>query len=257
MNGAFYIGATGLQSQQKALEVIANNVANINTPAFKRSEVSFAELLAPPRADGALAPGGEAALAPATGVAVAEMRRAYAQGDLRETGQPMDLAISGGGFIELLGPAGQLMLWRGGALKINADGYLAAANGMPLKAMISAPIGTTAVSIDRGGKVTATVGPDDQAVDIGRIDLVMVKDMAGLTALDGGLYQPASEADLFTAAPGEDGAGVLMQGSIESSNVELAQEMVTLLLMQRAFAANAQVLQAGDQLMSIVNSLRR
>ncbi len=256
MNGAFYISATGLQSQQRALEVIANNIANINTPAFKRSEVRFAELLAT-TAPTALDPTMLEALGPLAGVAISDASRAFAQGELRETGDPMSLAIDGDGFIELLGPEGRSMLWRGGTLKVNADGYLAAANGMALKAMISAPVGTTALAIDRAGHVLATVAGEEQLVELGRIDLILAKDIGGLKALDGGLYQAASDADLMTVTPGEDGGGVLVQGSVEGSNVKLAEEMVTLLLMQRAFAANAQVLQAGDQLMAITNGLRR
>lgn len=256
MNGAFYISATGLESQQRALEVVANNIANINTPAYKRSEVRFAELLAP-SAVSDLDPAALAGQEPLAGVSMLDSYRAFAQGELRETGDPMNLAIKGEGFIELLGPDGQAMLWRGGLLKVGADGVLAAANGMALKAMISAPVGTTAIAIDPAGVVSAVVAGEAQPVELGRIDLVLAKDLAGLTALDGGLYQAANDGDLMTAAPGEDGAGMLVQGSIEGSNVQLAEEMVTLLLMQRAFAANAQVLQAGDQLMAIANGLRR
>lgn len=257
MNGAFYIGATGLQSQQRALEVVANNIANLNTPGFKRSEVRFAELLTMGAPASDLDPMAAAGLEPLSGVSISASPRNFVQGDLRETGGAMDLAISGEGFIELLGPAGQTMLWRGGGLKINEDGYLAAANGMPLKAMLSAPTGAAGVTIDREGQVRAVMGEDGQTADMGRIDLVMVKDMAGLTALDGGLYTAASETGLMTVAPGEEGGGVFVQGSVESSNVQLSEEMVTLMLMQRAFAANAQVLQAGDQLMAIANGLRR
>lgn len=253
MNGAFYIGATGLEAQQRALDVVANNIANINTPAYKRSEVRFSELLAP-RQGPEVAPD---ALALLSGVAVAASPKVFAQGDLRQTGRPLDVAIEGEGFIELMGPAGQDMLWRGGTLKVGADGYLAAAGGMPLKAMISVPLGATAISIDRGGKVQAEVAGEAGLVDIGQIDLVLAKDTAGLTAVGEGLYQPANDADLLSVAPGEDGGGSLAQGSIESSNVQLSDEMVTLLLLQRAYGANAQVLQAGDQLMAIANNLKR
>ena len=103
----------------------------------------------------------------------------------------------------------------------------------------------------------ALVGADPSPVVIGQVDIVKSKDVTGLTAAGEGLYKPASNLDLVSLSPGEDGAGVFVQGSIETSNVQLADEMVTLLLMQRAFSANAQVVQAGDQLMSIANSLKR
>jgi len=192
-----------------------------------------------------------------TGAMVDATSRVFTQGELKPTGQPLDVAINGDGFLELLGPGGQVMLWRGGSLKVDEDGYLAASNGMPLKAMISAPLSATSISIGADGKVQAIVGNDAKPTQIGQIDLVRVKDTATLQVMGEGLYQPANESDLITAAPGEDGAGVLVAGSIESSNVQLSDEMVTLLLLQRAYAANAQVVQAGDQLMAIANSLRR
>jgi len=256
MNGAFYIGATGLQSQQRALDVVANNIANINTPAFKRSEVRFTELLSPRIDEPDTAPV-QGALSALGGVAVAASPRVFSQGDLRQTGKPLDLAIDGEGFIELLGPGGQAMLWRGGALKINGEGYLAASNGMPLKAMISLPVGATSLVIDRDGKVQAQIAGEPGPVEVGQIDLVLAKDIDGLAGRGDGLYEAANDADMVSVAPGEDGGGALVQGSIETSNVQLSDEMVTLLLLQRAYAANAQVLQAGDQLMGIANNLKR
>jgi flagellar basal-body rod protein FlgG len=255
MNGAFYIGVTGLGSQQRALDVIANNIANMNTPSFKRSEVRFSELVRGGGAGGAAA-GGDAS-APMSGVTADANGRVFAQGDLRQTGKPLDLAISGDGFIELLGPGGQTMLWRGGTLSVNPDGYLSTADGTPLKAMISVPQGMTQIAIGRDGKVLGIADGDAGPAEIGQIDLVMARDPAGLAALDGGMFQAANEADLMIVAPGEEGSGALVQGSIENSNVQMSDEMVTMLLMQRAYAANAQVVQAGDQLMAIANQLKR
>lgn len=247
MNGVFYIGATGLDAQQRALEITANNIANVNTPAFKRSEVRFSELVAP---TGAAADGG-AGLA---GVGLGRARAVQSQGELKATLDPAHLAIRGEGFIELMGPGGRTHLWRGGALGVNADGLLATANGMPLKAMISVPIEVGALSINGAGEVRAT-GPDGEL--LGRIDLARVRDAADLSTAGEGLYDVADEAALLTARPGEDGAGMLAQGVLESSNVELSSEMIALLLTQRAYAANAQVVQAGDQLMAMANGLRR
>ncbi|MDR3508525.1 MAG: flagellar hook-basal body protein [Caulobacteraceae bacterium] len=257
MNGAFYIGATGLQAQERALEVVANNVANLNTTAFKRSEVRFAELVgAPPSASDPKPIAGSLADL-MSGVTADASPRVFAQGELRTTGKALDLAISGDGFIEVLGPAGQVQLWRGGTLKINADGYLATDTGLTLKAMIAVPNGASALTIDASGKVQATVNGAATATDIGKLELVLPKDLTQLSALGDGLYQAQSQADLVSAAPGEDGAGTLTQGSLETSNVQLSDEMVTLMIMQRAYAANAQIIQAGDQLMAIANGLKR
>ena len=255
MNNAFYIAATGLRSEQQALDVIAHNIANVNTTGFKRSQVQFSQMMGVPEADAS----GGAAVTPSVGagVRVDGSSPTFTQGDLHPTGQALDLAIDGDGFIELMGPGGQTMLWRGGSLKVNADGYLASANDMPLKAMISVPAGTTQLTIDAGGQVRAQSAAGGSGSVIGQIDLVVPKDLTDLRAVSGGLFRTSTEARLTSAQPGQEGAGSLVQGSLESSNVQLSDEMVTLLLVQRAYAANAQVVQAGDQLMSIANGLRR
>ena len=252
MNGAFYIGATGIEAQQRALDVTANNIANVNTPGFKRAAVRFSELVGPSAPD-SLAPTAGPALA---GVAVEDGARVFGQGQLRQTGKPLDLAIDGAGFLELLGPGGQTLLTRGGALKINSDGYLAAENGLPLKAMIAVPEGASGLQIARDGKVTVD-GANGARTEIGQIELVQPKDLAALSSAGQGLYQVDADAELTSAAPGSTGAGALVSGSLEDSNVQLADEMIGLLVLQRAYAASAQVVQAGDQLMSIANNLRR
>jgi len=258
MNGVFYIGATGLDTQQRALDIVGNNIANMNTRAFKASHPQFSQLVAPAPAptegDDTSAADGPPTL---LGVQLDGAPVDFTQGQLTETGAPMDLAINGSGFVELMGPAGQTLLWRGGTLTVNADGYLAAANGMPLQAMISVPREASAIVIGADGKVTATVAGSAQPVSLGQIDLVQANDPTSLTPMSGGVYSVASESDVSRSAPGADGAGVLAQGFAETSNVNLAEEMVTLMLMQRTYSANAQVVQAGDQLMAIDNELRR
>jgi flagellar basal-body rod protein FlgG len=257
MNGAFYIGATGLGAQQRALDVVANNIANINTLGFKRSAIRFSELVAPTR-DNMDAP---VVLPERTetlsGVGVNATPHIWTQGDLRQTGQQLDVAIEGEGFLETLGSSGRLLLWRGGTLKVNEDGYLAAADGTMLRAMISVPQGAGALAIGRDGVVTARVEGEASDVEIGQLELVMVKDKDSLADVGGGYYEALDGRAIYAVRPGEEGGGALVQGAIETANVQLSDEMVTLLLLQRAYAANAQVVQAGDQLMSITNSLRR
>jgi flagellar basal-body rod protein FlgG len=253
MNGAFYIGSIGLQSQQRALEVIANNIANINTPAFKRSETRFSELLGVAGGDPS-APTSQAM----EGVMSEVSPPVFSQGELRTTGKPMDVAIDGDGFLELLGHDGKALLWRGGTLSVNADGFLAAGgSGLALKTMIAVPREATSVTIDRDGRVRAVTAEAPGGEEIGQLEVVRARDGALAAPVGGGLYEVTSDSDLTAATPGEDGAGAIVQGALEGSNVELADQMVTLMLLQRAFAANAQVVQAGDQLMAITNGLRR
>jgi flagellar basal-body rod protein FlgG len=257
MNGAFYIGATGLQAQERALDVVANNITNLNTTAYKRNTVQFSNLVLPSRDKFDQALPGVGRAGEMAGVTAMSAPRIWAQGDLKQTGAPFDLAIEGAGFIELMGPSGHTLLWRGGSLKVNADGYLATADGTQLRAMISVPRDATGLTIDRNGVVsvasTGQNGPDQ----IGQIDLVMAKDPSQLADTGSGYYEATDAADVYSTTAGEDGGGVFAQGALEGSNVDLSNEMVTMLLMQRSFSANAQVVQAGDQLMSIVNNLRR
>lgn len=257
MNGAFYIGATGLTAQRHALDVIANNIANINTVGFKRSSVHFADLVAPVRDQldvPMTAPDRTPLLA---GVGVAATPHVWTQGELRQTGQPLDVAIDGGGFIEFVGPAGRSLLSRGGSLKITEDGYLAAADGTPLRAAVSVPLDAVALSIARDGTVSAQIAGEEGTRQLGQIELVMVKDPDALVDVGSGYYEIADAANTYSVQPSEAGGPSVVQGALEAANVELTTEMTDMLLVQRAFAANAQVVQAGDQMMSIVNELRR
>ncbi|MEJ0027197.1 MAG: flagellar hook-basal body protein [Rhizomicrobium sp.] len=254
MNGAFYIGAVGLDAQQRALDVVANNIANMNTTAFKRSAVQFSELVAPMR-DGADMPVLPRDSIAALGGAVADTTgHVWTIGALRQTGQSLDVAIDGDGFIEVLGPTGHSLLWRGGTLAVGADGTLTTAEGVPLRAMISVPQAATGLTIAKDGTVTATV--DGASQKLGQIDLAMAKSPNDLVDDGSGYYEATDSSNVTSVRPGEEGSGMLIQGSLEASNVQLSDEMTSLLLVQRAYAANAEVVQAGDQLMSIVNGLR-
>lgn len=252
MNGAFYIGATGLHAQQRALDVVANNIGNINTTAFKRSEVRFSELVTPGlhagTAEGKVKPG-------FAGVVLQATPRVWTPGDLQQTSDAAHIAIDGAGFIEVMGPEGRGLLWRGGILKVNSDGFLATEDGMTLRSMISMPNEGGAVSIDRSGVVS--IDGVNGIEEIGRIELTMVKDLSALSAFGSGYYEAQHAGDIYTVAAGEEGGGTFAQGALEGSNVQLSDEMVRLMLFQRVFASSAQIVQAGDQLMSIVNNLRK
>ncbi len=257
VNGAFYIGAVGLDSQQRALDTLANNIANINTPTFKRSDMRFTEIMAS-RVNELDAPQLNRSEQTVPGGVVSEAEfLLFEQGQLQSTGRSTDLAINGPGFIELLGPSGQTYLWRGGSLKVNSDGQLAASNGMALRALITVPNDVSEVEINSSGEVRGVIAGDQQPVDLGQISLVRIDHASQLQRLDGGLYSLEDGVPIKEAVPGEDGIGLLVQGSIEGSNVALNEEMAQMMIVQRAFASNAQLLQAADQMMAITNSLRR
>lgn len=253
---AFHIGATGLDAQQRALDTIANNISNINTPGFKRTGVRFSEILASQADSKNVRADLGTSLTTTSGVRADQVFLLDEQGRLEATGQSLDLAINGRGFIELMGPGGQTLLWRGGTLKVDEDGQLGTASGLPLKASISIPADASALEIGGDGIVRARTA-DNESVEIGQIMLVKLDDPEAVGRIDGGLYRVADGTQLADAQPGEDGVGFLVQGSVERSTVELTSEMVQLMLVQRAYAANAQVLQAADQLMVLANGLKK
>lgn len=256
MNHAFEIAGIGLSAQQRALDVIANNIANLNTLGFKRSDVRFVELIA--SAHDASNPSASASL-PFTlaGVSVRPMLMLDSQGDIERTGRALDIAIDGEGFIEIMGPRGETLLWRGGAMSVQEDALLATSGGLALRAAIEIPPGARELQIDADGVVRAQLGGDANLTELGRIAIVTVDDPGALERLDGGLYRLADAGLARELVAGEAGAGTLVQGALERSNVELSEEMVRLMLVQRAYAANAQIVQAADQLMAIANNLRK
>ncbi|MGU7783228.1 flagellar hook-basal body protein [Burkholderia sp. PU8-34] len=257
MNNVFYIGATGLTAQQTAVDTTANNIANMNTPAFKRSDVAFSELLTSAPASLTRGYAGETSSV-AAGVATNSMLPVLTPGELHPTGNALDLAIRGNGFIELASDSGQTMLWRGGTLQIGADGYLTAANGLRLRAMISVPRDASSITISPTGQVQARVPSQADPIDLGEIELLMPADARSLESIGGGVYRARDDGQSVSRIqPGEDNAGLLAQGFSEASNVSLSDELVGLMLYQRAYAANARLVQVGDELMSIANGLKR
>ncbi|WP_371395867.1 flagellar hook-basal body protein [Fretibacter rubidus] len=256
MNGAFYIGGIGLSSQQRALDVIANNISNMNTQGFKRSDVSFSEIIAG-RTSSTSAAANLQFNPNVAGVSTQVNFSLSEQGEIQTTNRPLDIAINGDGFIELMGPRGESYLWRGGSLSVNDDGMLMADNGMVLRSQINIPLDARAIAIDNEGLVMAQTDGETDAVEIGQIMMVRLQNSQDIERMDGGLYKLNDDANLIDTMAGEDGAGSFVQGAIERSNVDLNNEMVQMMIVQRAYSANAQIVQAGDQMMAIANNLRR
>jgi len=254
MSGALEVAAVGMRAQQAALDTIASNISNVNTPGYKRSDMRFAELVASAPVETGAGVAGYDEVAGVVQHAVAEFGRA---GELYTTSNSRDLAINGAGFIELMGPAGQTLVWRGGALKVLDDGQLATAEGIPLRANITVPADATDFRVGPDGKVFAQGSGDPAPVQIGTIQLVRLADSADLERREGGVYAVTDASQLTEVTPGEEGSGTLVQGSLERSNVDLNLEMVNMLISQRAYAANAQVVRAADEFFSVANSLRR
>jgi len=257
MNGAFEVGAVALRAQQQALETHANNVANVNTPGFKRSEVHFSSVVTanPPSTTETERLAREANVQ-GGGIRATSHQMLSDQGELQATGAALDVAIDGNGYFELLGPDGESLLWRGGRLAVDRDGYLAAEGAGTLRSLIAVPDDATSLIIANAGAVTAILADGDN-VDLGQISLVKPGSEAELSEVGAGQYRLVDGGRLLDGTAGEDGMGIIQQGMIELSNVEMASAMVDMLVLQRAYAASAQVLQTADQIASITNNLKR
>lgn len=260
MNNSFYIGATGLRAQQSAMDIVSNNLANLNTHAYKRSSIVFAELLTPtPAADATINP--ELAARPSVsglGVSVMDLPKVLTPGDYKKTDGAMDIAIRGGGFLELLGQNGETLLWRGGTIQVNRDGLLTAPHGTPLKGVSALPQRTQSITIDERGRVFATTAASTTARQLGQLELVSARTTSALEAMGDGVFKlREGQTDVLRGRPGEQGLGSIAQGYIEGSNVSITEEMVSLLWIQRSYGANARVIQAADELMGMTNNLKK
>lgn len=253
MNDAFEIAAIGLSAQQRALDVAANNVANLSTPGFKRGSIRFSEALAAP----ANTPNPIANLQntmPGGGVRTEEVVELGIAGEIVRTNNSLDLAIDGKGFLEVLSPDGRALLWRGGTLAIR-DGLLSTSNGYPLRASIGAIPQGSDIRISPNGIVTAHTA-EGASAELGSLALVEVDDIAQLQRLEGGLYAPHDAQQIRDMNSDQTGAGVFIQGGLEQSNVSLNEEMVRLMMIQRMYAANSQIVQAADQIAAMANNLK-
>jgi flagellar basal-body rod protein FlgG len=261
MFDALYVGATGMRGHQLQIDAIAHNLANLNTVGFRRGVASFAEVSAALSVAAVSEPEAAPIGASARGAGVAgTITLSSAAGELKETGESLHVAIDGPGFIEVIRADGTPAYTRAGTLRINEDRLLTSADGSPLAAQIEIPPDATEIVIRADGRVTVKVsqGEAEQDLEVGQIELVAFPNAAGLQAAGANLYvaPPATGAPQI-GVPGESGMGVLRQGFVESSNVQLTDELVTLMLAQRAFELNARVVQAADQMLSITNSLLR
>jgi flagellar basal-body rod protein FlgG len=263
MFDALQIAATGMQAQQTNVDAIANNLANVNTPGYKKARVAFSDLMtqgavaaAPGVEQGALA----ALAAPrvGAGVSVAAIGKLFDAGDVRKTDAPLDVAIAGDGFLEVAMADGSRAYTRGGTLKVGSNGILGTQSGQPLRPNITVPEDTQALTIAGDGKVYSASASRPTPVEIGQLQLVRFMSPGTLTAMGDNLYR-SSEAsgEPISGRPGEDAMGSLRQGYLEGSNVKMVEEMVNLMVAQRAYEASVKVVQASDEMLGMVNNLRR
>lgn len=258
MNLSLYSAATGMDAQQLNLNTIANNLANVNTPGFKRSKIEFQDLLyQKPRASGSDSGGGN--LVPTgvevgNGSRVASTAKVFTQGQLTSTGENLDLAIQGDGFFEVQKSDGTLAFTRDGAFKLNAQGQVVTTDGLPvLSGFQNVPAGST-LTISQNGQVTVQSPSGTQSY---RLTLTRFANPAGLQSLGGNLYsETAASGSPETGNPSEQGFGSTIQGYIENSNVNIVEEMVNLITAQRAYEINSKSVQTSDEMLQDVANMK-
>jgi len=263
MNEALYVAATGMQAQQLHLEAIAANLANMNTPAYKRQRVDFTEVVlqhtpfpAPVEAS-AVQPGEALRAGAGGGVRARGTIRQFDPGELKRTDAAMDVAVQGPGFLEVQLADGTSAFVRGGTLKVDRDGLLATQAGHVLKPGISIPDGARAIEFGRDGRVLVRADGRQDATEAGRLELVRFANPEQLQAVGEGLYVATPGSGSALRPTGPEAAGELAQGFVEGSNVRMVDEMVSLMLAQRAYEASVKVIQASDEMLGLVNNLRK
>jgi flagellar basal-body rod protein FlgG len=270
MFDSLYIAATGMRGQQTQIDAVAQNVSNINTAGYRRSVVSYAEvaaaiaenMAAEPMTDSIVGAGNTEATSNSVRLigagALPITTLSLLGGELRQTGDQFNVAIDGTGFLEVSRSDGAPAYTRAGQLHVNSDGLLSVADGSPLAGRIAIPTDAHDMQIDPTGHVVAMLGDDTEPRELGRIELVTFPNSMNLKAIGGGLYVASNESgEPLTKTPGESGLGTLKQGFIENSNVQMSDELVNLMMAQRAFELNSKVVQAADQLLGITNGLYR
>lgn len=257
-NAALHVARTGLDAQNERMRVIANNIANVNTMGFKRDRADF-QTLAYQQITSPGAPSSDAnkyatGLNLGSGVALTGTSKIDTQGALQQTGNSLDLAIQGAGYFQVTTPSGGTAYTRDGNFKLTAEGTVVNSEGMPLQPQIQIPQGTQVITIAADGTVSTTAQGATAATVIGKIQTVSFMNPAGLQSLGNNLMQETEASGAPQVGdPGIDGRGTLEQGSLESSNVDITQELVDMIETQRAYEVNSKVIKATDEMLQYAN----
>jgi len=258
MHAALWVSKTGLTAQDKQLTTISNNLANAATVGFKRDRVVFEDLLyqvqRQPGAQSSQNTQLPSGLQLGTGVRVVSTQKQFSSGSLQVTDQPLDMAIDGRGFYEILLPDGNIAYTRNGEFHLSADGEIVNGDGLLLQPAITIPQSTLSVTIGRDGTVSALVSGNSSPTQVGSIQLTDFVNPAGLQAIGSNLFlETASSGSAQQGTPGTNGFGSIEQGSVENSNVNIVEELVNMITTQRTYEMNSKVIQTADQMLQFVS----
>ncbi|WP_411834756.1 flagellar basal-body rod protein FlgG [Pseudoxanthomonas mexicana] len=259
MNQALWVAKTGLDAQQTRMSVVSNNLANTNTTGFKRDRASFEDLLY----QQVRQPGGSTSqqtqlpsgLQLGTGVRVVATSKDFQQGNPQQTGRSLDVMVNGRGFFEVLLPDGTPAYTRDGSFQINAQGELATNSGYPVQPGIQVPEGAQSMTIGNDGTISVTMAGEAQALEIGSLTLTDFVNPSGLQAKGENLYvETTASGPAQNGTPGLNGLGSLVQGSLEGSNVNVVEELVSMIETQRAYEMNAKAISTTDAMLGYLNN---
>lgn len=259
---AFSTAATGMTAQQQIVDVIANNLANINTTGFKRSQLDFQDLmyvkLRPAGAvveEGTNSPTG---LEIGSGVKSASTVKVFTPGELENTSNPLDIAIQGDGFLQVRGGDGTMYYTRDGSLRVDSSGNLVTAGGNIIEPTITIPSDAKSIQIGRDGTVSVIQQGNATPSQVGQIQLARFVNPSGLSSEGGNLLsETAASGSPTTGTAGNSGLGLIEQGFLERSNVQMVHELVKLITAQRAYEINSRAIKAGDEMLTTANQLIR
>ena len=251
---SLWISKTGLDAQQTQMDVIANNLANVSTNGFKRSRAVFEDLLyqniRQPGAQSSQQTQLPSGLQLGTGVKPVATERNFTQGNLQQTSNDKDIAIQGDGFFQVLLPDGSTAYTRDGSFQIDSQGQLVTASGFSIQPAVSIPANAQSFSVGRDGVISVTLPNSSAVTQIGYIQLVTFINPAGLMAKGENLYvETAASGNANANAPGTNGAGILSQGYVETSNVNVVEELVNMIQTQRAYEINSKAITTSDQML--------
>lgn len=259
---SLYTGVTGMVAQQLNVDVIANNLANVNTVGFKKSRADFQDLLYQTiRAPGAVTPSGvevPAGIQLGAGVKPAAVSKLFSQGDMRNSQNELDIAIDGKGLFQIQKPDGEIQYTRAGNFQIDSNGQIVTTEGFPLSPTITIPEDATLISIDSEGNISVAQPGSTGLNDVGQIELANFINPTGLLAQGRNLFQETeASGSPITGAPGNNEFGSILQGFLEISNVSVVEELTQMIIAQRAYEMNSKTVQAADEMLQQATGLKR
>ncbi|MBN2008098.1 flagellar basal-body rod protein FlgG [candidate division KSB1 bacterium] len=262
MMRGMYSSATGMYAQELYIDMIANNLANVNTSGFKKSRIEFQDLLyetlrnaGPPNSQGVVSP---IELQIGHGTRPVAVQKLFNQGTLVNTYNPLDLAVKGDGFFQVTQVDGTMAYTRDGSFKLSAEGKIVTSDGYTLEPELIIPQDATEVSISADGTVSVLMQGENSSEEIGQIELVRFINPAALTNMGQNVFRAnENSGDPIIGTPGLEGLGTLEQGYVEQSNVEVVEEMVNMIAAQRAYEINSKAIRTAHDMLSIANNLVR